>query len=338
MTARAGRGMSPLLMATDLVGALPELAKLAGVDTRTLCSVPSASLQSGDVLSAADWARRRASDVQGVVLLQGTDTLEETAYLLDLHWDRPEPLVVTGAMRPPEQPGADGPANLLSAAVVAITPESRGRGVLVVMNDQIHAASRVRKTDSIDPKAFSSGQFGVVGRVHEGRATYGGCSSQWPALIPPEDGARRPRVALLETHLGDDGELLRLVVASRYDGVVISAFGVGHVSAGMALAISEAVKHCPVVLATRTGDGPLLSHTYDFPGSEVDLLARGIIPAGWLDARKARILLWSLLATDATPECVRETIVTRGRSPAGPPPLDAEAVPETRIAQLGGAS
>ncbi len=317
-TAR-GRGVAPSLAAADLVAAVPALAEAVDLEAHTLRTVPGAWLRPGDVLEAVEWARGRVESSDGVVLVQGTDTIEETAYLLDLHWDRPEPLVVTGAMRPPAAPGADGPANLLGAVVVAAATASRDLGVLVVPGDDVHAASRVRKGDSISTSAFSSAPFGVLGRLHEGSVTYASRPARWPVLPEPVPG-RDPRVALLETHLGDDGALLRLVCDADYDGVVVAAYGAGHLSADMASAVSDAVRRVPVVLSTRTGCGPVLSRTYGFVGSEQDLLARGAVPSGWLDARKARLLLWSLLAADLSSEQARAVLRERGAAPGGPTP------------------
>ena len=317
----AGGGVVPSLDAAGLVQAVPELADVAELEAHTLRTDPGAWLLPPDLVAVAAWARGQvgggAGGAAGVVVVQGTDTIEETAYLLDLYWDRPEPLVVTGAMRAARAPGADGPANLLAATVVAADPASRDRGVLVVLNDDVHDATRVRKADSIALHTFSSAPFGPVGRVHEGRVTYAGRSARWPALPVPEAG-RVPRVALLETHLGDVGELLAMVVDAGYDGVVLAGFGAGHVSAALAEEVGAAVQRCPVVLASRTGGGPVLGGTYGFVGSESDLLARGVVPAGWLHPRKARLLLWSLLAAGAPPDVVRATVTARGAAPGGP--------------------
>jgi L-asparaginase len=313
--ASSGAAVTPSLRAADLVSAVPGLDEVADLTATTLRTEPGAWLTPADVVAVGEWARGQAAD--GVVVVQGTDTIEETAYLLGLHWDRPEPLVVTGAMRAPSAAGADGPANLLAAAVVAGSAASCDRGALVVLNDDVHAAARVRKTDAIAMHAFSSSPFGPVGRVHERRVTFAGPPARWPALPAPLPG-RAPRVALLETVLGDRGDLLRLVADAGYDGVVLAGFGAGHVSAALAEAVSEVVAHCPVVLASRTGGGPVLSGTYGFVGSEQDLLARGVVPAGWLHPRKARLLLWSLLAAGATDDVVRATVTARGAAPGGP--------------------
>jgi L-asparaginase len=128
-----------------------------------------------------------------------------------------------------------------------------------------------------------------------------------------------PRVALLETFLGDDGELLGLASSAGFDGVVVSAFGAGHVSADLAAAMSKTIESIPVVFASRTGAGSVFSSTYGFTGSEQDLIRRGAVSAGWLDARKARLLVWAILASGADADEVRATVAARGAAPGGPP-------------------
>ena len=316
--AAAGAAVTPSLHAADLVRAVPGLDEVAELSAVTLRTEPGAWLTPVEVVAVGEWARRQVADgADGVVVVQGTDTIEETAYLLGLHWDRPQPLVVTGAMRAPTAAGADGPANLLAATVVAAATASRDRGALVVLNDDVHAAARVRKTDTVAMHAFSSAPFGPVGRVHERSVTYAGAPGPWPALPAPRPG-HDPRVALLETHLGDRGDLLRLVADAGYDGIVLAGFGAGHVSAALADVVGEVAARCPVVLASRTGGGPVLRSTYGFVGSERDLLARGVVPAGWLDPRKARLLLWALLAAGHGVEEIRATVTARGAAPGGP--------------------
>jgi L-asparaginase len=316
--AAAGAAVTPSLQAADLLRAVPGLDDVAELSAVTLRTEPGAWLTPVEVVAVGEWAHRQVADgADGVVVVQGTDTIEETAYLLGLHWDRPQPLVVTGAMRAPSTAGADGPANLLAATVVAAATASRDRGALVVLNDDVHAAARVRKTDTVAMHAFSSAPFGPVGRVHERSVTYAGAPGPWPALPAPRPG-HDPRVALLETHLGDRGDLLRLVADAGYDGIVLAGFGAGHVSAALADVVGEVAARCPVVLASRTGGGPVLRSTYGFVGSERDLLARGVVPAGWLDPRKARLLLWALLAAGHGVEEIRATVTARGAAPGGP--------------------
>jgi L-asparaginase len=164
MISTSGRGVRPALSGEELIAAVPALAEFADIRATTLETLPGASLTFKSVLRALNWARAQVvAGAAGAVIIQGTDTIEETSYLLDLYWEAPEPLVVTGAMRSPQTPGADGPANLIASVRVAGDNTSRDRGVLVVLNDQIHAARRVRKTWASGPSAFESRSFGPLG-------------------------------------------------------------------------------------------------------------------------------------------------------------------------------
>jgi len=176
MTQAPGGGVSPALSTPELLAAVPGLdsieAELRTVDFR---SRPGASLSFGDLFELTA-AINGALDggCRGVVVIQGTDTIEEVAYVLDLLLDTDAPAVVTGAMRNPTMAGADGPANILAAIRVAISPDARGLGCLVVLNDQIHAARWVRKTHTASPAAFASPGHGPLGEVVEGRVSPAG--------------------------------------------------------------------------------------------------------------------------------------------------------------------
>lgn len=307
-----GEGVLPRLRAEDLLAAVPELDQIADITAETLMVVPGASLSFADALAALDWATDAVdAGADGVVLVQGTDTLEETAYLLDLFWDRPHPLVLTGAMRTPFTPGADGPGNLYAAVLTAGSPLSRHAGVVAVMNNEVHAANRVRKSHATGVGAFTSPNFGPLGYVHEGMLVYDSGFRRVPPLNRPQT-VPQTRVALLETCLDDDGRLIQLSLRDGYDGVIVSALGAGHVSSAVADAMEAAAKHVPVVFASRTGAGATLTRTYGFPGSELDLIRRGAVSAGLLDARKARLLLWALLATGEAAGGVAEEFEGRG--------------------------
>lgn len=296
MTAPAeGGGAVPALAPAQLVEAVPGLARTGiAVEAVGLHRRPGSSVSFEDLDALRDAIDRHlAAGASGIVVTQGTDTIEETSYLLDLAYGGAAPVVVTGAMRNPSLAGADGPANLLAAIQTAASPAARDQGVLVVFADEIHAARRVRKTHTSSPATFRSATGGPLGYVVEGHPRL---LNRLPhrAVVPVPASAPLPRVGLVTVALGDDGSGLA-DLAARCDGIVVAAFGAGHVAESMVAPLAAVAARMPVVLASRTGEGSVLSGTYGFPGSESDLLARGLLRAGFLDPFKARVLLHILL-------------------------------------------
>lgn len=312
MTPSDRGGASPALSAADLIAAVPGLAETGiTVETVEVARLPGASLGFTHLAATVCAARKQMeAGAHGVVVVQGTDTIEETSYLLDLLHDRPEPIVVTGAMRHPGLAGADGPANLLAAIRTAAEPTMREEGVLVVLGDEIHAARRVRKTHTSSPATFRSPGSGPLGHVVEGTPVL---LSRLIArtVVPVPGDVVWPQVGLLAVTLGDDGRQWR-ELADRYDGLVVAAFGAGHVPEATVPVLADLAQQLPVVLASRTGGGPVLANTYGFTGSESDLLARGLIRAGFLDPYKARILLAVLLATTRDRDTIRAAFAAAG--------------------------
>ena len=300
MTPAHTGGVAPTLSPEQLLAAVPGLdATGITLDTVAFRSRPGGSLGFDDLLQLAAAVRGSlAGGAAGIVVTQGTDTIEESAYLLDLLHDGPEPLVVTGAMRNPSLAGADGPANLLAAVQVAASAQARDLGCLVVFADEIHAAARVRKTHSTSPATFASPNGGPLGYLVEGVPTLLQRPAARHTLGPPP--GELPRVGLYTATLGDDGALLP-GYGARLDGMVVAGFGVGHVPEAWLDDLTALAARIPVVLASRTGAGPVLTGTYGYPGSERDLLDRDLIPAGWLDPLKARILLTLTLARGDDP-------------------------------------
>ncbi len=312
MSSSGAGGVVPALSADQLVAAVPGLAESGiAVEVEDFRRVPGASLTFEDLAALAVAIEQKlAAGADGVVITQGTDTIEETAYLLDLTHTRPEPVVVTGAMRNPTLAGADGPANLLAAVQTAASPDARDLGVVVVFADEIHAAVRVRKTHSTSGHTFVSANGGPLGYLVEGRPRIlNRLSSR--TTVPTAASTRRVEVGLVTVVLGDTGVLLE-AVADRLDGLVVAAFGVGHVPQRIVDILARLAERMPVVLASRTGAGSVLARTYAFPGSESDLLARGLIPAGFLDPLKARILLHQLLTTGQDTATIRTVFAQAG--------------------------
>jgi L-asparaginase len=306
MAPSASSGIVPSLGADDLVAAVPGLGEL-GVDIKadTLRSLPSPSLGFADLVALSDRVHAEiAGGATGVVITHGTDTIEETAFFLDLTVGAETPVVLTGAMRHPEAAGADGPANLYAAVRVATAPAARGLGVLVVMADEVHGARFVRKTHTFSTGAFVSPGFGPLGIVVEGDPRIRG-AARVGLTLPADPRIAELRVGLVTVAIGDDGELLRLA-GDAFDGLVIAGLGAGHVPAAMVPLVAEYAAGVPVVLSSRTGAGSVLRQTYGYPGSERDLLERGLIQSGFLDPAKARVLLQLLLASDASRSGIAE--------------------------------
>jgi L-asparaginase len=300
MTGEKGERVVPTLASETLLAGLPEIGEIADVETDPVRQVPGAHLVQDDLLELANVIHSRfESGTDGVVVTQGTDTLEESAFALESILVGDGPVVVTGALRNPSMVGSDGPANLLAAIRTAASPEARGLGVLVVMNDEIHSARFVRKVHTSNPAAFSSLLTGPVGWVTEGTVRIVAKPARLPGIGIPHGDRERP-VALLRLWLGDDGRLARMVPEMGYEGLVVEGFGGGHVPAPVAETLGALASLIPVVLASRTGTGEILQRTYGFAGSETDLLERGLLSAGYLDGLKARILLSLLLRSGIT--------------------------------------
>jgi L-asparaginase len=294
-------GARPTLAADALLDGLPFTAT---VESRDLRIVPSAQLTLADLWSIADAIGGATGEgFAGVVVVQGTDTIEDIAFGLDLlvadDWPT---VVVTGAMRPAVAPGADGPANLVDAvATAAGLPLATEIGVLVVLGGEIHSASLVRKGHTSAPHAFTSWP-GAIGDIAEGEPRL----LLRPAVrrrLPAgqADGrSRHPDVAVLTATLGDDRAPLARLLTSPPDGLVVEGFGVGHVPLTWLPDLTELAQAIPVILCSRTRTGPMWRRTYGFDGSERDLLARNLIPGGGLDMVKATVALRLLLARHAS--------------------------------------
>lgn len=305
MTGSAAGGITPTLTAEHLISSVPQLAAIATLEAVTKFSLPGASLTIDKLAEVAALLREQfALGVDGAVVVQGTDTIEDTAFVLDLLTDGSRPVVVTGAMRGPQAPGADGPANLLAAVAVAADHRLVGHGVTVVLNDEIHAARWVQKCHTGLTSAFESPGTGRMGVVVEGRVEL---LMRPPMALPRVTAALSMphRVAQVSLGLGEEGWLLQALSGLGYRGAVVESMGAGHVPAAAVPALVALIAQMPVVLCTRVRAGRVFRKTYGFPGSEMDLIARGLIPCGHLSAGRARLMLSLLLASGADDKAIR---------------------------------
>jgi L-asparaginase len=304
----AGTSAAHRRAGADLLTGIPGLAS-SGIDVRVrdVAAVPGASLRRSHLVAIAAAARSAAADgVAGVVVTQGTDTIEESSYYLDLVHDGLTPVVVTGAMRNPSLAGTDAPGNLLDAIRVAASAAARGLGCVVAMNGEVHEARWVRKTHTVNPAAFASPDTGPVGLVVEGHyRPLRPPTSHTRLTLPPADRDDLA-VPILTLALGAD---LSAVDAA---GAVVAAMGAGHAPEWTVPALTELAARIPVVLASRTGAGPVLTEMYGFPGSERDLLSRGLVNAGLLHPLKAGVLLHLLLAAGTDRQGIADAFAVAG--------------------------
>lgn len=266
------------------------------VEARQVLQKPSASLTLADIEALAQAVETAlAESFGGVVITHGTDTLEETAFALGLMLRTDAPVVLTGAMRTPDQPGADGPANIAAAVRVAASDAARGYGPLVVFGDEIHLGALVRKSHTQRVAAFTSAPFGPVGLVAEGQVRL----TLKPAARPAGDlrlSGPVPAVPILHAGMDLEPETVEAFLDAPIGGLVLAAAGGGHVSARSVEALERLAATIPVILASRTGAGEVLARTYGYAGGEIELRSNGLIGAGALRAVQARILLQLTLA------------------------------------------
>lgn len=310
MTNNEGQqGVSPTWGADQLIASVPGLAGLpVGIALKTMAHLASGSITFFDLIQTLVWAKQQVeAGASGVMIVQGTDTLEESAFLCDLYWPYAAPLVLTGAMRSPSQAGAEGAANLLAAIQVATSPHARTYGALVVMNDEIHQARFVRKTHATALNAFSSPFVGALGNVREGKVSiYRTAIERSVFPLPSKITAK---VLLIESVLNESVDIYRVIPKLGYQGVVIAGFGSGHVSEQVRDALVPIIKEIPVFIATRTGAGSTTQAVYGYKGGEVDLQKMGAVMVGSLCPRKARLLLLAMLTENMDRVKIEEGIV-----------------------------
>ena len=269
---------------------MPGLSEVARVSVEQIANVGSRDMTPEIWRTLATRANEllASPDVAGVVVTHGTDTLEETAYFLDLAATSEKPVVVVGAQRAPTYFDTDGPRNMLNAVRVAVSEEAAGMGTLVVMNGQINAARDVTKTNTLDVETFRTLDFGALG-VADVEAVRFYRAPLRRQSIPLREGDRLGRVEIVSECAGADGRLIRLLLEDGHlDGLVVAGVGLGHVST-LTLEAIRAVRESgiPVVLSTRVPTGRVVP----LYAINVQLLELGSVEADNLSPQKARVLL-----------------------------------------------
>ena len=278
---------------------IAKLAQVPGIDsvativTEQLWNVPSSSIGPTRWLELSRHITALLSahpELSGVVVTHGTDTMEETAYFLDLTVESDRPVIVTGSMRPSDMAGADGPANLTSAARVASDPRARGRGTMVLMDDRLFSARDVTKTNSTRVETFQAPDRGPLAIVDPEGILYRQPSPHRAGpRFPLGALTALPRVDIVYAYAGADGAAIDALVAAGARGLVIAGVGRGGTTSEQGDALKRAIKRgVVVVLSTRTGAGSI-------PGDAPEHL----VGSGDLNPQKARVLL-ALALTRAT--------------------------------------
>jgi L-asparaginase len=290
-------GAVPNLSGADLVTGTPGLLDIAQVEVREFPAVSSFSLSSEDMLRIARAVEEAAlrPEVAGIIVTHGTDTMEETAYLIERAFAPQKPVCLTGAMRNASETSADGPANLLDAACLAAAGAGVFRGTAIVMNGEIHAAAEVTKLHKSAVQTFASLNAGPLGTVDR-LGIHLRWTPQRKRALPPLPGPL-PNVPILKAYTGMDSRLLDAWLALGIAELVIEGFGIGNAPLALLPGIEQAVAAgVPVVLASRVPQGATRPD-YASPGGGGDLVRRGVILSGELSAQKARILLLLALAS-----------------------------------------
>ncbi len=267
-----------------------KLEQLASISEIEAFNLPSPHMTPQHMLSLrniiVDQLSHHAYD--GVVITHGTDTLEETAYFLDLTTKFEAPIVLTGAMRSSNELGADGLYNLVAAIRVASCEDARGKGVLVAMNDEIHQAVNVTKTSTSSVATFQSPQYGPIGLVTKTMIHF----HHAPLIREYVDVQQlTKRVAMLKVYAGMDPDLIDAVLQAGYDGLVLEGLGQGNVPPSVVPAIQKLVEHrIPVVLVSRCFNG-IAQGIYGYEGGGKQLEDLGVLFTTGLNGPKARLRL-----------------------------------------------
>ena len=292
----------------SLISAVPQLTEIAAVSSEQLANIDSCNITSDLWFKLAARCNELMADesVDGIVITHGThgtDTLEETAYFLNLTVKGSKPLVLTGAMRPATAISADGPLDLLNAVKTAACREADGQGVMIVMNDIIMAARYATKTSAFKVEAFQAQPYGQLGTIAGGKVYFEAQVKKRHTEQSAFAGKNYdilPRVDIIYTHCDDDGVLIEAAVNAGAQGLVYAGSGMGSIHAGAEQALMRAAAHgIAVVRSTRVSEGRVLAANPKWDEA-------GFICGGNLNPQKARILLQLALTCTHEPRKIQE--------------------------------
>jgi L-asparaginase type II len=296
------------ILGEQLVKAVPQIAQIADVRVEQIVNVNSSDITVENWLTMAKRIHaiiKETPAVAGFVITSGTNTLEETAYFMNLTVRSDKPVVLVGAMRPATAISADGPLNLLNAIRTAISPEAKGKGTLIVLNDEINAARDTTKTNTLRVETFKSPELGLLGYVDEDKVAFYRASTKRHTANSEFDVTNLttlPKVTILYSYIDPDASMIQAAIKSGAKGIVFAGTGNGALSVMEETVLKEvssmpAATRPALVRSSRVGNGRVVAT------AEYDAL--GVIPSDTLNPQKARILLMLALSKTSDPKELR---------------------------------
>lgn len=283
-------GAVPKYSGAELLKKIPEARKLAKISFYDFGKYPGPHITPEIMMNLSRQLKKRITEKKydGIIVTHGTDTLEETAYLIDLTIKTNIPIVFTGSMRNSSEPNWDGPKNLVDSILVCLNENSRGIGTLVCMNSEVNAASEVTKIFSNEFETFQSLDFGNLGFVEKGKVVY----NRLPRFLETINTNKiNTNVDLLTVYAGMDEKFFKHSADSGAEGLIIEALGVGNVPPAAFKGVEYVIeKNIPVVLVSRCPAGET-DYIYSYPGAGRHLHDIGVIFTDYLNGQKARIKL-----------------------------------------------
>lgn len=292
------------LTVDTLIEAVPEMKQIADISGEQVVNIGSQDMNDEVWLKLTKTINAQCDKTDGFVITHGTDTMEETAYFLDMTVKCEKPVVLVGAMRPATEKSADGPLNLYNAVVVAADKKSAGRGVLVAMNDAVLGARDVTKTSTTAVQTFESPNFGTLGYVHNSKVVYERSPESKHTVNTPfnvDNLNQLPKVGIIYAYSNAPTEPLKALLDAGYQGIVSAGVGNGNVNAANLELLEKAAKDgVAVVRSSRVPTG------YTTRDAEIDDAKYGFTASGTLNPQKARVLLQLALTKTKDPKEIQQ--------------------------------
>ena len=286
----------PALSSEEIMSMVTNIDKFADIEIVNFERIPGPHMTPKKMMELSQVVKDliKREDIDGIVITHGTDTLEETAFFLDLNIFSSKPIVIAGAMRNGSELGYDGPSNLASSICTVISEQAKNKGVLVVMNNEVNAASEVTKTHTLSLDTFKSLEFGPLGIVDNDEVIF------YRSIIKHhhiDTDSIEENVYLIKTYAGMDSSLIDFCVNNGAKGIVIEAMGRGNIPPMMVQGLKNAIsKGVKIVLVSRCPMGRVLD-SYGYDGGGKKLRDLGVIFGGSLNGQKARVKLMLALSS-----------------------------------------